>query len=178
MAWTETSSAEVGSSQTTRSGRHGEGSGDRHALALTAADLVRKEVEVALAQAHGLEQASGVGPSAPAVRQPEQLERAHDGLEDRPPGVEREVGVLEDDLEPAPKGAPPGPGSLRQGRAVQTDATPVGRRSPTTQRASVVLPEPLSPTTATVSPTPTVSETPSTARTARAPQPRMPPPAR
>src|SRR6202011_379585 len=61
--------------------------------------------------------------------------------------------------------------SVCQSGPSTTTRPPSGRSRPPSRNSSVLLPEPLGPTTATTSPRATVSETPSSARTARSPEP-------
>jgi hypothetical protein len=81
-----------------------EGARDRHALALATRELAREQVQGARVEAHRLQQAHGRVPAPPPVGETEQRERPRDGLEDPPPGIEGEVRVLKDDLEPPPQG--------------------------------------------------------------------------
>ncbi len=99
---------------------------DGDALALAAADLGGEGVQVALAQPHRLQQAARAGAPGPPVGEAEQLERARHRVEDRPPRVQREVRVLEHDLEPPAERPGPGEEPPGQGRPLQPDPAPGG----------------------------------------------------
>ena len=101
--WIDTSSAETGSSQTTRSGPERERPGDADALALAAAELVRVAPRVVAPQADDLEAVLDPLVARLAVGDALGEEALADDVEDRHPGVQRPERVLEDDLHPAPQ---------------------------------------------------------------------------
>ena len=101
-AWTETSSAETGSSQTMISGLSASAAGDADALALAAGELVRVAVDVLGVEADHVQQV--LRPRlAVALRRDlgVDLERLADDVADRHARVERGVRVLEHHLDVA-----------------------------------------------------------------------------
>ena len=113
-AWTETSSAETGSSQTIELGLQRERAGDADALALAAGELVRIAVAHARAQARPCSSSSAVrSRRAPAVPSAVEPERLADDVADRHARVERGERVLEDDLHVAPQAAQLAPRQAR-----------------------------------------------------------------
>ena len=131
-------------------GLHHQGAGDRDPLPFPAGQLVRVAASEVAAQRHVLQHPGGALGPLP-VRQPEQLlQRLRDDLADGLAGVERGVRVLEDVLDPAQRSPSAGPAAPRTSRAPSKVISPVQLLCrPTMQRASVVFPEPDSPTTAT-----------------------------
>ncbi len=148
-------------------GPGGERPGDGDPLALTSGEFVRSPVQGVAAQADLVEEL-GHPLVALAARQPVvDLERfAHDVVHAHA-GVERGVRILEDDLH-----GPPGVPQLTTARVVsgrapsRTIDPSEGSTRRRISRASVDLPEPLSPTRPRVRPTGTRRSTPSTAFTA------------
>src|SRR6185312_6217487 len=100
--------------------------GDRDALALAAGELVRARLGVPLRQAHAVEQLGDAAPAVRRVADAESVERLAHGALDRPAGVERAVGVLEDRLHPAAEGRAPAAVGGRDVLAVEVHAA--GRR--------------------------------------------------
>ena len=143
--------------------------GDQHPLLLSAGQLVRVAQEDPLGRAqprlgerrgHQLHLGAALGVTGHPLLQPDAL--GH-GLVDGLPRVERAGGVLQHHLHLAAE-RPHGP--ARVGQAARPRTAPrrvVGRCSPTSVRASVVLPEPDSPTRARISPRRTSTSTPSSA---------------
>ncbi len=152
-AWTETSSAETGSSATISFGFTRERPGDPDPLALAARELVREAVVVLRVQAHDLEEVLDA-PLALRVRaEPVDLERLGDDEPDALAWVQRRVGVLEDHHQLAPARA------CRSRCATLVMSLPSKRTVPLvgssrrmTTRASVDFPQPDSPTIPIVSP--------------------------
>ena len=160
-ACTETSSADVGSSQTTTRGS------PANARAMATRCFRPPESWVGRASSRRSSRRTALGELAHARVAPpaaQAQELRHRAAED-PPGreapVQRRVGILEDDL----KGAHLVRASRRRGRAASavpsssTSVPPSGGVRPSRMRASVVLPLPDSPTSPSVSPGPTPSET-------------------
>ena len=153
-AWTDTSSALVGSSATTISRVAGERAGDRDALLEPARQLARLEVEVALGQA----QVGGqlVDPLVDRLAlEPGQLaHRAGQDAARGPAAVERRVGVLEDHLDGAlVRGRPAGAMCAASACSSSSRLPPAsGLSMPRIVLARVDLPEPDSPTSPSVSP--------------------------
>ena len=116
--------------------------------------------------------AGGARGRAPA-REPRENALDLEGLGDRAPDteprVETEVWVLEDDLDRSARAAdgPRRPASTTVGARRAAPRPPAGAARPTISRASVLLPQPDSPTSATTSPASTV-EVDSVERRARA----------
>ncbi len=99
-AWTDTSSAETGSSQMMTSGSQREGAGDADALPLAAGELVRVAVHVVGLEPDDLQQLPyAVAPAALGVAV--DRERLADDVAHGHPWVERGVRVLHDELHPA-----------------------------------------------------------------------------
>ena len=153
-AWTETSSAEVGSSQTTTRGLPAKA----RAIAtrcLRPPESCRACGEQALVEAHRARRLLQPLARARCPRDPDELrERATDDPAHRETAVERRVRVLEDDLKRAHlfraractmRGASGFPSS-------STASPSSGDVRPRSTRASVVLPLPDSPTSPRVSP--------------------------
>ena len=94
-ACTETSSADVTSSQTSSCGLGDERAGDRDALALAARQLVRVAVEARRRERDALEGLAHLRPRRPCRPRRRSDGAAADDLRDRLPRVERAVRVLE-----------------------------------------------------------------------------------
>ena len=163
-ACTETSSAETGSSQTISFGLQRQRAGDAEALPLAAGELVRILRRRLGAQADAGEQPlHPLAPLGPG-HAGEVAQRLGDDLARRQARVERGVRVLEDDLQVLA-----GAGASRSAESVVSSSPSsftepeVGSTRRTTDFAVVVLPQPDSPTSASVSPRSTVKETSSTA---------------
>ena len=138
---------------------------DAEPLALAARELVRVVAHLLGPEADPLEQRRDPLLARAAVREAVVGERLADDLARGQARVERGVGVLEDDLEVAPVGvhrAPPEAGDLL---ALEAHAAGGGSISRRIALPAVDLPQPLSPTSPSVSPWPTLNEMPSTART-------------
>ena len=152
-AWTDTSSADTGSSQTISFGFDRERARDADALALAAGELVREAVVVLGVEADDLEQllhaALDLGVGAELVH----LERLGDDEADALARVQRRVRVLEDHHHlRGGSGASSARESCVMSRPSKTIRPPVGSRRRMMQRAIVDLPQPDSPTTPSVSP--------------------------
>jgi hypothetical protein len=119
-AWTETSRADVGSSQTMNSGVGGERPGDGDALALATGELVREFLAVVRVQPdQGQELAHPVHDLALALDEVEGADRLRHDPVDPPARVQRRVRVLEDHLDTAAQLlARGGLGGIRHGHAV------------------------------------------------------------
>ena len=163
-ACTETSSAETGSSQTISFGLQRQRAGDAEALPLAAGELVRILGRRLGAQADAGEQP--LHPLAPlgAGHAGEVAQRLGDDLAGRQARVERGVRVLEDDLQVLPALAHAARPTASVSSSPSSFTEPeVGSTRRSTDFAVVVLPQPDSPTSASVSPRSTVKETSSTA---------------
>ena len=153
----------------------GERARDADPLPLAAGELVRIALGVLRRQADQAEQL-GDAIAAPAGRETVQRQRLADGLRDRHARIERRVRVLEDDLQRAPLRA------HRARRRARTAPAPSKRTLPavgsirrSSSRPVVDLPQPDSPTSASVSPAASSKSMPSTARTTRASRARRSP---
>ena len=147
-----------------------QGPGDPHPLALASAEGVGVPAHVLGPQPDQPEQLGHpLDPLLAGAHAVGHQRLGHD-VEQRPARVERREGVLEDHLHLAAERPEP---ALRQGGHVHHAALPVRKRiSPAVgttarrmQRAVVVLPQPLSPTSESVSPSSRWKVTSSTART-------------
>ena len=107
-----------------------------------------------------------------AVGEPVHLQHLAERALDGQPRVERRERILEDELDPARERAALAASSAAASGAPSISTVPeVGGSSPTSSRASVDLPQPLSPTTPSVRPASSSSETSRTARTGGRPAP-------
>ena len=143
---------------------------DRHALALTAGELVRVTVEEELGRRE-LDALQGLPDKLEALslRPAEAVDeqRLLHGRPDAEARVERFVRVLVDDLDlPAERAKRPRAEAVVMSRPSYRIAPDTGSTRRSTAWAVVVFPQPDSPTSATSSPLPTASDTPSTACTA------------
>ena len=144
--WIDTSSADSGSSATISAGAGRQRAGDGDALALAAGELVRVAVQRVARQPDLLDQFAGPRPPLGAAADALDAQRLGDDVGDRHARVERAERVLEHDLDRAPRFLPRrgGPCGWPRKRSVPA----VGSCSPATTLPSVVLPLPLSPTSA------------------------------
>ena len=125
---------------------------DADALLLAAAQLVRQAVEVTIVEPHREQQIDGGLPRGGAREPAEHLQRTAQRVTDRAARIERRVGILEHHLQaPSQLRGCARRQSLPEARRRTRCVPRVGSTRPTMQRASVVLPQPLSPTTASVS---------------------------
>ena len=177
-ACTDTSSAETGSSATMQVGLDRQRPGDADALPLPAGELVRIAIRHVGGQADLLEQlrARALGALA-ASRQAEDVASAP--RRSRPTvmrGIERRVGILEDHLHLRAAYARSSAGD-RPVISMPSNRTLAGGRARSAEQrlAGGDLPQPLSPTSPSVSPRATVNDTPSTARTITPCCPNRPP---
>jgi hypothetical protein len=175
-AWIETSSAETASSQTISFGFDGERPGDADALPLPARELVRIAAHVVGREADRLEQLDDPRLElGPALRQLVDDQRLADDRADRHARIERGVRVLEDDLHVARQRAQlvlAGPGDVL---ALEPDLARGRLDQAQDAAAGVLLPQPDSPTTPSVSPACRSKLTPLTACTASTSRPSRPP---
>ena len=137
--------------------RDGEGPRDRDALALAAGQLVAGAPSASRSPRPTCVEELGVRAARAAERSRSVCSRSTSSRQSRDPDprVEREIGVLEHDLDGAGPGQPgrAGPGRDRQRGARRPRSSPEsGGSSPTSIRAVVVLPEPDSPTRPTEPP--------------------------
>ena len=161
-AWIETSSAETGSSQTISRGSTASARAMPIALPLPARELVRIAARVLGREAdqpQNLGNALALATFAQAVQRQRLVQRLADGH----PRIQRGERVLEDDLQGATLALAPRirarSGPRRRTRRVPRSA----RAAASTSRPVVDLPQPDSPTRASVSPTASEKLTPSTA---------------
>ena len=152
-AWIDTSSAETGSSATISLGSQRERAGDADALPLAAGELVRVAVVVLRVEPDQLEQVLHRALDAVLGLDVLQPERRADDRADGVPRVQRRVRVLEDHLDVAAQRPHPAVGQVRDVPALERrSCPPVGSSSRVSSRPVVVLPQPDSPTSASVSP--------------------------
>ena len=155
-------------------GVEGERGRDAHPLALAARQLVRAPVGEPCVAGPTRSSSSPTRASRSAAVPMRRRPAARGRCGPPPARVERAVRVLEDRLHASAE-ALAGPCRARGDvLAVEHDATGGRASSPRMQRASVVLPEPDSPTTATISPGATARATPSRAWTHGAARPNRP----
>ncbi len=151
-ACTETSRAETGSSPRIRRGLRGERAGDADALALAAGELVRVAPRLLGRQPHRPQQVGDAGLPLAAAHGRVQPDRLADDRLHAHARVERGERVLEDDLQvAADRRSSPG-ARVARSRPSYITAPAVGAISLSSRRPSVDLPEPDSPTSASVSP--------------------------
>jgi hypothetical protein len=139
---------------------------DRDALALAAAEFVRVLVEVGAAQAHRIQRLGGAFTLLGRARAVQHGQRFGHRLQHLAPRVQAAVRVLEDHLEAGARAAQCGrhPAHV-QVLPVEQHLSGAGRSSAITSRASVLLPEPDSPTSPRLRPRCSVKLTPASACT-------------
>ncbi len=163
-AWIETSSADTGSSQTIEARLDRQRARDADALPLPAGKFVRIAARVLRREtdeAQDLLQAL----APPSLGESVQRERLVERLADRHARIERRERVLEDDLQRAAQLAHRVVGKRPRSRPSKWTLPDVGSSRRSTSRPVVDLPQPDSPTSASVSPASTSKLTPSTACT-------------
>ena len=154
-AWTETSSADVGSSQmSSRGSRTSARNG--HALALSAREMTSLPPLMLRAQPH--ERAHFARPLHPLLERPGLMDvqwLRHD-IQNAAIGVQRRVRILEDSLD---ESRPFEPAAGVQARRLTRTLPAAGCSSPSMTLMRVVLPLPDSPSTPSTSPACTFRET-------------------
>ena len=134
-AWTETSSAETGSSSTISLRLERQRARDADALALAAGELVREAVDVLGVQPDAVEQLAHAAPRSWPRGRPVQLQRRADDLADALARVQRRVRVLEDHLHLAPQRLHRSRGRPCVMSSPRKRIVPVGRRRQPHDRA-------------------------------------------
>ena len=122
----ETSRALTGSSQTMKRGPERQGARDADALPLAAGELVREAVGVIGLEAHLLERIHHDVQPFLAAADVVDVQPFHDRLPDGQAGIQRSVGILEDDLHVAAQGFELGSVELEDVAAVEVGG-PGGR---------------------------------------------------
>ena len=154
----EASRLETGSSAISSSGSQRQRPGDQHPLPLAAGQLVRVAQEQPLGRSQpGRRQRVGhllllAAPAGSVVGHPVQPQPLGDRVVDGVPRVQRAGRVLEDHLHPAAERLAATSGRRPAARRRRAPRRRSAARRPIRVRASVVLPEPDSPTSATISP--------------------------